>query len=394
MPSEGPVCPAINTNETTRSSGNINVRPVEEADREKWDAFCAEHHAAYGSFYRWQAILEKTGRIPVFLLAERHDEIVGIFTICIFRVVSARRAVSTWGDGQTYGGPFVTDPEAIEPLLDEAEKTVARRGAASILTLPDPCQEHFTKVCEAYEARGYRGTTAGQPAGIHQMDDEQTEHIFRIPLPDDFETLWKRFDRDVRNRARKAEKNNVEVEEVDPDDFWKPYHDIQIQVWRRLGNKYPSSQRLIEIVQYVDEGLHTYLARFDDKIVGALYAIDAGRVRFLKGAISHDDYASLGVNNVTYTRAIKDAVKLGLEQCDMGLTPPPAQSGHHRWKKLYRGEIYPLLNYKRILRPAASAIDSAIARVQDRAARKFSYGHPALDALGPIGRAFLNWTRR
>lgn len=364
------------------------ARQITEGDRDKWDGFCAAVGAAHGCLFRWQEALRSWGYAPVFLLAEDDDgEPCGCLPLCITPGVGARRGLGVHANWQPYGGPYATSAAAAKALLQQADSVFAEHRVAWAAVFPDPAQPGVSDVFEALRQAGY---TCGQ-AGLA---DDDLKHVLRMPLSD-WETVWKKvMGVKVRNQTRKATKKGVTVEEVDLHAFCPAYHDIQVEIWRRLGNPCPPPESLRRSLETMRDLARLYLARAEGQVVGALYCFYAAGGCFLRGAISRDEYRAYCVNNLMYSRSIEDACTAGAGFYDMGTTPPPSKSGHHHWKAQYGATPHPFLGYARVFRTLPYYVDRGLIRITRRFATRCSYGGKLAAALGPITRMIVNWHQR
>jgi hypothetical protein len=343
------------------------IRETTDVDKHKWDLFCLKNHASYAYLFDWKQVLIKLGKTPIWLIAEDGNGVViGCLPLVISKNIFFSRAVSTFSDGATHGGPIASDPDVHEALLEAAQNVFLERNITWALITPDPTQGQITEVQRLLRTKGYEEKS---PNG----SDENRSHIYQIQLRD-FASVWtETMGGNVRNQTRKAIKSGVTVRSVPVEEFSKPYFQIQRQVWKRLGNPCPQYNRFEVAMEVMNPFARMYLAEYEGRIVGALYCYYASNVCFLRGAVAISEYASLCINNLLYTTSIEDACNNGMLLYDMGSSPPPNRSGHHRWKMQYGGIPFPLTYYRKILRPLAYYADRLTNRALAGIHRKISY---------------------
>jgi CelD/BcsL family acetyltransferase involved in cellulose biosynthesis len=362
---------------------SMSVRKAVDADASSWNAFCRQLGAPYGHYYEFQEIVRRWGHLPVFLLAEDSTgRIMGILPLCMVRGLGCRRAYSALSAAGSYGGPLVGEPGAAEVLLAQAERLLRRHGVAWAGIVPYPVQPLVDEVRAALLDACYVSLSAGR-------DDRHIRHSFQIRLSD-FETVWKgSFNEDVRRQTRKAQKRGVVVTPATLDEFCPAFTQIQMEVWRRLGNIAPRERDLRLFLEEMGDRARLYLARVEQTVVAGMFCFHVGRHCFAKGAVSRSDYAGHNPNNIMYTTAVEDACKAGLEVFDLGTTPAPATSGHHHWKSQYGGTAYPLLGYRRVFQQVPFTVDRIAARGLVPLALSLSYGGTLSALQGPVGRALV-----
>lgn len=366
----------------------MRIRLTEPKDKDKWNDFCVNNYVSYGGFHEWQSTFKFWGYEPLFVLAEDEGgEIGGILPLIVKpRLPGVLRAYSPADTFDSYMGPIVNRADAIEPLLDFADGLIAERSISCLNIIPSPASKYIDEVRKWLEAKKYL-------CKLTDADDLELRHVFRIPLSD-FDSVWKRtMGVKVRNQTRKAVKQGVKIEEVEIDRFCDSYFPIQREVWKRLGNICPSLDRLKQFLGFMKDYARMYLAVLDNRVVGGLFCFYVGKVCFLKGAISYEQYSSYCINNLLYSHSIEQACNAGLEYYDMGSTPSPSQSGHHHWKSQYGGKAFALYNYKKVYLPMRHFVNGAVRSVINPLAHRISYGGVLSGLLGSTGRALVDWIR-
>ncbi|MEI7682515.1 MAG: GNAT family N-acetyltransferase [Betaproteobacteria bacterium] len=345
----------------------MTIRETTDADQHKWDSFCLKYHASYAYLFDWKQVLYKLGKIPVYLIAEGEGGVViGCLPLVVSKNIFFSRAVSTFGEGHTHGGPIASDPDVHDALLEVAQEVLLERNVSWALMSPDPTQGQITEVQRLLRSKGYEEYSSN-------ASDGDRPHIYQIPLRD-FAAVWKEtIAGKVRNQTRKAIKSGVAVRSVSEEEFLKPFFQIQRQVWDRLGNSCPDYNRFEIALNVMRPIVRMYLAEYEGQIVGGLYCFYANNVCFLRSAVTIDAYQSLCVNNLLYMTSIEDACNSGIQVYDMGSSPPPNLSGHHLWKMQYGGIPFPLTYYKKILRPLEYYADRLTNRTLAGIRRKISY---------------------
>lgn len=166
--------------------------------------------------------------------------------------------------------------------------------------------------------------------------------------------LFKSFDRDCRRGIKKAEKAGLRVEVVTDPHFPRVYHGILVAQAQRLGIRpepYSFIQGIWDILVPRDMA-RFYCAYYDEKPVAALIVLRYGKKvhGFLGCALG--EYLKLYPWNAMHWRAMQDAIREGMEEYDLMLSPGPEERNHphyglYLFKHGFGSRVIPLSVYIR-----------------------------------------------
>lgn len=238
-----------------------------------------------------QVIAEGLGHRPLYLVARRSQTLCGILPLFLVTTWWRTRYLISlpWID---YGGILADDTESETALLEEARRLAEQFRA------------------EFVEFR----TVEEQPLGLPLRTDKVT---FHLPLAEDPEILWKKFDAKLRNQIRKSEKCDLTVEFAGVeklDAFYRVFaynmRDLGTPVWGKsffqsILTTFPDSAQLVLV------------SKESEVIAGGLALTFKDRV-YVPSASSYRRALTYCPNHALYWAVIRQGCERGLKFLDFG----------------------------------------------------------------------------
>jgi len=173
-----------------------------------------------------------------------------------------------------------------------------------------------------------------------------------IDLSSGEEVVWASFEGRARNMIRKAEKAGVEVRIIQPDDQWIiGYYEMLVKTFAHQGLVAPHPLAFYrQLIEISTTGLaRCMVAEVDGKVIGgSIFLIDDKRMLYLSG-VANKLGMTLAASSLLQWHAIKEAIRLGVTQYDMGGMGIPSidkfkrsfgghDFSHSRW--VYRSSLF------------------------------------------------------
>lgn len=295
----------------------MRVERLTDALIPAWDEFVRANPATADHFHlaAWRDVIARsTGHAPHHLAAVDGDHRVrGVLPLfCLRTRIFGTLAVSL--PFLNVGGIVSDAPEARDALLD-ASRAFAQSNA-----------------CRYVELR------QREPLGVEQLPVSSRKVTSVIPLCGGADAVFARLHQNVRNKIRKAEKNDVVVTRGSEGlaDFYRVYsHNL-----RDLGTPVISRRFFEEIGRAFADDVHIYTARRNGWLLGAKIVIRwRTRAYFIWAAAYRDALEYAPVQALNWA-AIRDACDAGCDEVDLGRSTDG--SSHQNFKKYWGVEIRPL----------------------------------------------------
>lgn len=194
----------------------------------------------------WTNMVEKTfGHKGFFLVARQDGVVCGVLPLTKVRsrLFGCRMISQAFSN---YGGPLTKCPAATDSLCKRVVELATEHGCRSIeLRNIDPI-----------------------PCDFHLRTDKISMHL---PLVDDPDELWHSFKPKIRNRVRKAEKSGIIIVRGSLellDDFYR----LWTVRMHELGTPCYPRKLFIGVMETFLDKCQIFVARLDDRIVGAVFA--------------------------------------------------------------------------------------------------------------------------
>ena len=292
----------------------MNVREYAPGLDAAWDDYVARQPAAT-AFHRvgWKRVIERaTGHAGRYLMAMDADRVVGILPLFIV----STRLFGTLGVSLPfvgYGG-VVADGSDAEAALMAAAAEIARAAG-----------------CDCVELRQRHPLKGNWPTTDRKV-------ATWISTAGGAEGVFARLHPNVRNKIRKAEKNEVVVQQGR--EHLADFYAIYSRNLRDLGTPVVTPRLFAEAVEAFPEQVLVYRAVRRGKTIAAKVVVrDRDTCYFTWSASLREELSHAPVHAMNW-KAIEDACQAGCTSIDLGRST--ADSSHQEFKKYWGGETQPL----------------------------------------------------
>ena len=273
---------------------------------EKCDEFVRSHgHGKISHLTRYSDSVSKAvGHKSYYLMASQNGEIQGVLPLFHIRSLLFGNFLVSQAFGN-YGGALVVSEVALSVLFEYAVELANKMHCSSI---------EFREIDL-------------MPFNLYCRKDKISMYLDLNPDP---EILWMALKPKVRNQVRKAEKSGITVvsgsEEL-VDDFYAIY---AIRM-KQLGTPCYSKKIISNIVKAFPENSRIFLARYNDKCVGAGLTLEFNGFVEIPLAATLLEYNKLCPNNLLYWSVISHYCVNGGKVFDFGRCS--VGSSTYRFKK-------------------------------------------------------------
>lgn len=262
-------------------------------DAESWDRFVLA--SAAGSFYHrfaWSRILhESLGVEPVYLMARRDDQVVGVLPLVL---VSSRLfgQILCSMPFLNFGGPCAASEAVTRALIDEAVRVADERGV------------------DYLELRSALPLPTRLEASLHKVS-------MTIGLQDDPEILWNGFRTKHRTNVRRAMKNGL-VAHSGGAELLHDFYGVLEQSWRDLGTPLYRRDFFGAILAAFPAETRIHLCRHGDQTVAVAFnGMQRGVIEGMwAGGLPAARH--LNANYVLYWHMIEEGCRGGFRQFHLG----------------------------------------------------------------------------
>ncbi|MFW6061659.1 MAG: FemAB family XrtA/PEP-CTERM system-associated protein [Planctomycetota bacterium] len=276
-----------------------------------WQPYLSSHPKA-GLFHdpRWGQLMQEVyGAQPFYLTARREQETVGVLPLVLQRsLLFGRRLCSV---------PYF---DAAGILADDAEAGDALLAAAGELR-----DEHR---CRAVELRQLQSLSDDLPTRTDKV-------TMWLDLPEGRDAMWDQLKSKVRNKLRKAMKNDLEVQSGGGE-LTGEFYDVYSRNMRDLGSP-PHSRRFFDrLAELFPDEIRLYVARADGRPHAAALGLVNGRTWHLPWSSSDRRFRNYSANRLMYWTMLADAADGGCAWFDFGRST--RDSGTHEFKREWGAE--------------------------------------------------------
>jgi serine/alanine adding enzyme len=215
------------------------------------------------------------------------------------------------------GGPCSRSPETRKMLVEHLIAEARRIGAARV------------------ELR------CSEPLDIPAQPAEHKVNL-TLPLPADPDALWRRFDKQVRNQVRKAERSGLTVEQGGAENL-RAFYEAFVVRMRDLGSPPHAPEFLRAVIDAFGGRARIVLVRKGNVTIGALFALAFKDRLVVPWAICLKEYFSLCPNMLLYWETLRSACVEGFTRFDFGRST--RDSGTYRFKVQWGAQEEPLFWY-------------------------------------------------
>jgi len=198
-------------------------------------------------------------------------------------------------------------------------------------------------------------------------------NTFIINLSKSEDDIWNNFNKKLRNSIRKAEKENVKIEEIKEEGNLKEYYELSLKTEKRIkeikGRKTFAIQKYEFFKKVFNENIGRFLvARYNGKIIaGALFLVWADKTIYFQ-SFSSVEHTPKQAPSLLQWEAIKKFKKEGLKKYDLGgvtinLEPSDSRYWVYEFKRKFNGELQKFYNLEVILSPFKKKIQDKVASI-------------------------------
>ena len=300
----------------------MKVEVLSQLNESAWDNYVIHHPES--TIYHctgWKKVIESSmGYDGTYIFAVNAGQIVGIYPLFILKT----QLFGTVGASLPYvdyGGVLADSPEIIKLLTNKAEAIGRSAG------------------CSYIELRQRLPLKIDLPVSTRKIS-------IVIPLQREIDEVFSRLHRNVRNKIRKAHKNNVQIQTGN--EYLCDFYRVYTRNLRDLGTPAKSINYFFSILDTFHEHVRVYRAIRNGKTIGAKIVLMDEKTCYFIEMASIRDYLGYAPVHALNWAAIEDACKAGCSFADMGRST--VNSTHHKFKSYWGGKIiklqwaYQLLN--------------------------------------------------
>lgn len=270
----------------------MRIRPVTDADASRWNAFV--NLCEGGNFYQrfeWQAVNARSlGHRTHFLLAQRGDDVVGVFPMVHVKSLVFGHVLSSM-PFVNFGGPAALD--------DEAEAALVRAA----------CEYADAARCDYLEIR------ATKPLGDLRTNTDKVS--MTIPLVADPDEMMRAFSAKHRANVKRALKNELVVRSGGIELLDEFYALLSLS-WKELGTPLYRRDYFADILARFGDDARIFVAYHEGRpIATAFNGYHGGTVEGMWAGID-PAFHQLQPNTVLYWEMIRDSCLRGCTAFHLG----------------------------------------------------------------------------
>jgi FemAB-related protein (PEP-CTERM system-associated) len=239
-------------------------------DENKYEEYVKDKSFFHSLKYR-DSIVNTFNFEPIYLVAKTRSSIKGVLPlfICNNKLISLPFS--------TEGGIIAENDDAREHLISEALRIVKERKL-----------DYF----ELREKEDY----------VSGLEDKDYYYHLVMEMENE-ESVWKAFDKKLRNAIRKAEKLKLTTDSGLKylDDFYRIYQENM----RDLGSPVDDKKFFEELVRNFEDNIDIIVTKKDEEVISALFLIKYGDTVKSEWASSYRKYFGMNSAQLTYWEAIK-----------------------------------------------------------------------------------------
>jgi FemAB-related protein (PEP-CTERM system-associated) len=283
-----------------------------------WEEY-VNHQSGTSVYHKigWrQIIAEAFGHEPIYLLAKQDDKIKGILPLFLMQ-------------SRIFGNYLISLPfiDRAGVIADDHETTA--RLCDRAIELAQEKQVDFLEL--------------RNPGEVQHPDLATISHKvnFILHSGSDPDFVWKKvLQKNVKNRVRIAQKNNVTIKVGSEIAFIHNFYNCYCINMKYLGTPVFPKKFFLNIHKQFSDQMIVLLALYNDKVIGGKIVLFFKDTAYFISQASMRQYSDYHPNNLLYWAAIEYACKNGYEYCDMGRSN--IDSGPYRFKKQWGTIIQPL----------------------------------------------------
>jgi lipid II:glycine glycyltransferase (peptidoglycan interpeptide bridge formation enzyme) len=181
------------------------------------------------------------------------------------------------------------------------------------------------------------------------FDNLQSFVTFQIDLSKGEKKLWNSLDKKTRNSVRKAQKSELDIEDVKEPKQLKEYYMLYLKTQKRLGSPPHSFKLFQNLFSTFSSGqkMRMILAKHNGVPIAGIIIFSQVDTVFWWNNVSDAEHRSLNPTNLLLWKTMKWAAENGYKTMDLGRTRKP--STIYNFKRGWGGEEKPLKDYVRFL---------------------------------------------
>ena len=319
--------------------------PLNSQCEELWDDVlnqCPRSNAFHST--AWRAALDQAFAqlSPMYYLIKENSTLIGGLPAFVFKPIPGVKMLHSmpwnlFGGIQLIAGAEV-DIKALIESTDEklAESVLDQRICEALFTLSPVQTAEY----------GHRFTGIG-----YQKHRKLFTHLLKTS--DDYDVLWKAYNKRVRGAVRKAEKAGVSVADANTDAELESFYRLYLTTVKRLGGT-PKPQSLIQFLYRSRIG-KLAIAKRDGVVIAGLLYLHFNRTVTLWCEASDPNCLEHRPNNAIFHYIIQWACARGYEWVDFGASPPE----HHgliAHKEQYKAKRFDYCSYIKIHSPLRRSV--------------------------------------
>ena len=286
--------------------------PLDSQCEDSWDEVirqCPGSNAFHST--AWKVALNQafSQLSPMYYLIKENDILIGGLPAFVFKPIPGIKMLHSmpW---QLFGGiQFVAHAEVdIHVLLE-----LGKEHLSNVVDNQNICETVFTLSPAQTAEYGDRFIKLG-----YQKHRTLFTHLLKIS--EDYDVLWKAYNKRVRGAVRKAAKAGVSVSDAHTNADLEAFYGMYLATIERLGGT-PKPLSLIQSLYRSRIGKLAIAKREGVVIAGLLYLYFNGTVTLWCEA-SDPQYLEYRPNNAIFHHIIQWACTAGYEWVDFGASPP------------------------------------------------------------------------
>jgi serine/alanine adding enzyme len=261
----------------------------------------------------WKKIIERTfSHTSHFFMAQEDGAIRGILPLILIdsRIFGRQLISLPFIDS----GGLIADRQDIASLLCDKAMELAQSNKVDFCELRNPVEiKHHNLITAFYKVN------------------------FILTLDHDPNFLWKNvFHENIRNKVRKAIKNNLLIKTGNNDYFINHFYTVFSVNMRYLGTPVYPLNFFKNMAREFPQNMLIFLVYYANKVIGGKVVFFFRDTVYFINHSSLRGYANLAPNNFLYWAVIEYACNNGYKFCNMGRSTK--DSGPYNFKKQWGGE--------------------------------------------------------
>ncbi len=288
----------------------LNIRPAENADKEKWDKYVLEHPGGIAyQLFAWKEAVEKAyGFDGYYLIAEKNYNIKGILPLVHVHppLMSGQLISLPYCDA---GGPLADSSEVERQLIIKAMHIARKTGVKNLIVR---------------STREFAGIDPG-------LTKNNKKARMILGLPKNSDILLASLKAKVRSQAKKPVRDGLTVQ-AGGQELLCEFYTLFAENMRDLGSPVHSFKWFKNILQAYKNKSHLFLVRMPDKTpaAGGIILCHSNIVS-VPWASSLRRFNKSNPNMLLYWSFLKFASDKGYDKFDFGRSTP--DEGTFRFKK-------------------------------------------------------------